>query len=90
MPNTVYNNFQKQPLWVADKRVELDGIRLYDGYIVSKIQWYENITGIYISDLVYRLYCDNPPRVQRHCCYKWNYTHVEPREIVVTNCSISR
>ena len=35
--NTVYDQFQKQPLQVADKRVELDGIRLNDGDIALRI-----------------------------------------------------
>ena len=62
--NTFCNQFQKQTLWVADKRVELDGIRLDDGDIYLIIQWYENIPGIYESYLVYRLYYDNPPQAQ--------------------------
>ena len=66
MHNTVYDQFQKQQLWVADKRVELYDIRLYSGDIVIKIQWYEHITGISESDLVYRFYCDNTPQVQSH------------------------
>ena len=64
--NTVYNKFQKQPLWVSDRRVELDVIRLDAGYIAPTIQRYEKIPGIYGSDLVYILYCDNNPQVQRH------------------------
>ena len=64
--NTVYYQFQKQSLWVADKRIELDGIRLDAGYISVTIQWYEQITGISGSDLVFRLYCDNPPQVRIH------------------------
>ena len=66
MPNKVYNQFQKKTLWVADKRVELDRISIDDGDIALKIQWYEQITGIYVSYLVYRLYCDNPLQVQIH------------------------
>ena len=34
----VYDQFQKQPLWVADKRVELDCIRIDTGYIDLTIQ----------------------------------------------------
>ena len=33
VPNTFYDQFQKKTLWVADKRVDLDGIRLDAGYI---------------------------------------------------------
>ena len=66
MPNTVYDQFQKQPLWVADKRVGLDCIRIDTGDIDLTIQWYERITGISVSDLVYRFYCDNHPQVQSH------------------------
>ena len=62
----VYDQFQKQPLWVADKRVELDCIRIDTGDIDLTIQWYERITGISVSDLVYRFYCDNHPQVQSH------------------------
>ena len=43
VPNTVYNQFQKQPFWVSDKRIELYGIRLDDEYIDITIQWYEQI-----------------------------------------------
>ena len=53
-------------MWVADKSVYLDSIRLDDGYIDIPIQWYEKITGIYGSDMFYRLYCDSPPQVQIH------------------------
>ena len=31
--NTVYYQFQEKLLWIDDKRVELDGIRLDDGEI---------------------------------------------------------
>ena len=64
--NTVYDQFHGKLLWVADKLVKLDGIRLDAGYISLTIQRYENIPGIYGSDLVYRLYCDNPTQVQIH------------------------
>ena len=50
--NTVYDQFQKQPLWLADKRVELYGIRLDSGDISLTIQQYGNINGISISDMV--------------------------------------
>ena len=53
-------------MWVADKRVELDGIRLDSGYNYLTIQLYEQIPGIYGSDFVYILYCDNPPQAQSH------------------------
>ena len=66
MTNTVYYQFQKQSLWVADKRIELDDIRLGTGYISLTIQWYDYIPGISVSDLVYRFYCDNPTQVQSH------------------------
>ena len=62
----VYDIFQKQPLWVADELVELDGIILDYGNIALTMKWYENITGISGSDLVYILYCDNHPHVQIH------------------------
>ena len=60
MPNIVYNQFQKKTLWVSDKSVELDDIRLDSGDIYLTIKWYEHITGISGSDLVYRLYFGNP------------------------------
>ena len=66
VPNTVYDQFQKQPLWVADKRVEFDGIRLYSGYIDLIFKWYENIPGISGLYLFYRLYCDINPHFQSH------------------------
>ena len=28
VPNTVYDHYQKQPLWVANNRVDLDGVKL--------------------------------------------------------------
>ena len=52
MTNTGYSQFQKQPLWVADKRVELYDIRLDAGYIALIIQWYGHIPGISVSHLV--------------------------------------
>ena len=64
--NKVYNYFQKQPLWVAHKIVELDVIRLDAGDIDLTIQWYQLILGIYISDLFYRLYYYNPLQFQKH------------------------
>ena len=51
-------------LLVADKRVELYGISIDDANISLHIQLSEYIPGIYVSDLVYRLYCDNPTQVQ--------------------------
>ena len=66
VPNTVYDQFHKEPWWVADKRVELYEMRLDDGYIDLKIQWYEQIPGISRSDLVYRLYYENHTQVQSH------------------------
>ena len=53
-------------MWVADKRVELDGIRLDAVYVALKIQWCDQIPGISGLDLVYRFYCDNPPQVHSH------------------------
>ena len=53
-------------MWVANRRVELDGINLYDGYIDLKIQWYDQIPRIYGSDLFYIFHCDNNPHVQSH------------------------
>ena len=47
MPNTVYDQFQKQPLWVADKSVELYGTILDAVDIFLTIQWYEQIPEIY-------------------------------------------
>ena len=66
VPNKVYNQFQKKTLWVSYKRIKLDGIRLDAGDISLTIQWYENISGVAVSYLVYRLYCYNPPQVQVH------------------------
>ena len=36
MRNKFYDQFQKQPFWVANKRVELDGIRIDAGDIYIK------------------------------------------------------
>ena len=58
--------FQNQPFWVADKRVELDGIKLDAGDISLTFQWHEQIPGISGSYMVYRLFCDNSPQVQSH------------------------
>ena len=66
VPDTGYYQCQKQPLWVADKRVELYGIRIDAGDIALTIQWYDQITGISVSDMVYRLYWENNPHVQIH------------------------
>ena len=65
-PNMVNYEFQKQPLWEADKRIKLDGIRLDYGKICLTIQCYEQVTGIVESDEVYRLYCGQLPQVQSH------------------------
>ena len=51
VPNIFYNQFQEKPLWVSDKRVELDVIRIYAGYIDLPIQWCEHIPWISGSDL---------------------------------------
>ena len=64
--NTVYGRFQKQILWVSDKHVDLDFIRIYSGYISLKIQCYEKIPVISGSDIVHRFYCDNPPQAHIH------------------------
>ena len=48
-------------MWLSDKRVELDGIKIYAEDIGLKIQWYDHITGVLGSDLVCRLHCANPP-----------------------------
>ena len=66
VPNKVYTPFQKQPLYVADKRIELVGISLDAGYIYLTIEWYDHINGISGSYLIYRLYCYHPPQVQSH------------------------
>ena len=62
MINTVYDQFQKQPLRVSDKHVELDKISLDAEYIDLTIQRHEQITGISGSDLIYLLYCDHNPK----------------------------
>ena len=53
-------------MWVADKRVELYAIMLDARDIALIIQWYAQIPGISVSDLVYILYYDNPPRFHSH------------------------
>ena len=40
VPNTVNDEFQNQPLWESDKRINLDGIRIDCGDIGLTIQWY--------------------------------------------------
>ena len=55
-----------EPLQEADKRIKLDGIRLDCGDIGLTIQWYEQVTVIIESGLVYRLYCGQIPQVQSH------------------------
>ena len=66
LPNTVYNKFQKQPLWLANKRIELYEIRIDAGDIAPTIHHYENIAGISGSGTVYRLYFDNTHQVYIH------------------------
>ena len=66
MPNKFYNQFQKLIFWVDYKRVELDGFRLYVGDMDITIKWYEQIPGIYGSDLVYIIYCGSPSQLQSH------------------------
>ena len=83
MLHIVYDQFQKELLWVADNRVELDGIRLSARDISLKIQWYDQIPGIYGSDLVYRLYCDNPPQFKIHA--KFVYGIISMNQISVTS-----
>ena len=39
------DEIQKKILWEADKRIKLDGIRLYYGDIALTIQWYEQVPG---------------------------------------------
>ena len=53
-------------MWVSDKRVELDVISLDAGDISLIIQWYEQITGISLSYLVYILNYNNPAQVKSH------------------------
>ena len=65
---------------VAYKRVELGGIRLCSVDIALTIQWYEHIPGTYVSDMFYRLYCDNTPQVQKH-------THLVHGNISMTRIS---
>ena len=64
--NMLNDEFHKQPLWEADKRIKFDVISLNCGYIGLTIQCYEQSTGIVESDLVYRLYCGQLPQVQSH------------------------
>ena len=66
VPNMINDKFQKQSIWEADKRIKIDGIRLDRGDIGMTIQWYEQVTGIPGSDLVYELECGQPPQVQSH------------------------
>ena len=61
-PNTTCDQFNK--LCVYDKHIDLYGIRIDTGYIFLTIQAYEHIPRIYGSDLVYKLYFDNPPQVK--------------------------
>ena len=64
-------------MWVADKRVWSDVIRLDFGYIDLTIHWYEHIPGISGSDLDHRLCSDNTP--QFHI-----YTHILHGNISMT------
>ena len=66
MHNTVYDQFQKKLLWVANNRIEFDGIRVNAEDIALTFHWYEQISGIYGSDIVYIFYCYDPPQVQSH------------------------
>ena len=66
VPNMINDEFQKEPLWEADKRIKLDGIRLDCGDIGLTIQWYEQVSVIVESDLVYILYCVEIPQAQSH------------------------
>ena len=66
VPNTFYDQFQGKTLWISDKRVELYGIGLYVEDIDIRIQWYEQISGISGSEMVYILYYDNPLQTQSH------------------------
>ena len=66
VPNTFYDQFKTQPFCVSDKRVELYGIGLYVEDIDIRIQWYEQISGISGSEMVYILYYDNPLQTQSH------------------------
>ena len=65
-PNMVNYEFQKQPLWEADKCINLDGIRLDCGDIGFTIQWYDQVPGIFESDIVYRIYRGQLPQVQSY------------------------
>ena len=67
-------------MWVADRPIELYVISIYAGDIDITIQCYENITEISRSDMVYRLYYDNPPQVQSH-------THIVHGKILMTQVS---
>ena len=55
VPNMINDEFKKQSIWEADKRIKIDGIRLDRGDIGMTIQWYEQVTVIPGSDLVYEL-----------------------------------
>ena len=62
-PNMVNYEFQKQPLWEADKRIKLDGIRLDCDDIGLTIEWYKQFPGFVGSDKIYILYCGQLPQV---------------------------
>ena len=51
---------------VSKKRIDLYGIRIDAEDIAITIQWYEQIPGMYGSDLVNRLYCNNPLQFHSH------------------------
>ena len=46
VPNMINDEFQKQSIWEADKRIKIDGIRLDRDDIGMTIQWYEQVNGI--------------------------------------------
>ena len=62
----INDEFQKQSIWEADKRIKIYGISLDCGDIDMTIQWYDQAPGIPGSDLVYELECVQPPQVQSH------------------------
>ena len=56
----------RKTLLVSKKRIDLYGIRIDAEDIAITIQWYEQIPGMYGSDLVNRLYCNNPLQFHSH------------------------
>ena len=69
-------------MWVSDKRVELDVISLDAGDVALKIQWYEQIPGMYGSDIGYIFYFDNTPQVLSN-------THLVHGKISMTQISVT-